>query len=58
MLNSWFTNGGHSPKGAPMQKIWINVQIYRNFYTDILPCFLFSISWVLLAVDDWKLGLF
>ena len=55
---SWFTNGGHSPKGALMLKFWINVQIYTNFYTDILPNFLFSISSVLLAADNWRLGLF
>jgi hypothetical protein len=52
MLNSWFNNGGHSPKGTLMLKFWINVQIYTNFYTDIQPNFLFSISSVLLAADN------
>jgi hypothetical protein len=44
--------GGHSPEGALMLKFWINVQIYANFYADILPNFLFSISGVLLAADN------
>jgi hypothetical protein len=52
MLNSWLNNGGCSPKGALMLNFWINVQIYMNFYTDILPNFLFSISSVLLAADN------
>jgi hypothetical protein len=52
MLNPWFNNGGHSPKEALMLKFWINVRIYTNFYTDILPNILFSISSVLLAANN------